>query len=246
LINKFRINSANLKFPNNQLLCKDFLTGYTLSNAIVYATGSLILVLNIVIVAVLKRLSQFQRFHTKTEEKASSIVKMFLIQLINTGIVILLVNARIQDIALPSFIPLFQGKYEDFTVEWYRVVGSTISFTMLINIASPHAEAFVKMFVGSLKRCIDRGCGCDMAKTKYLLQEDYELSYTGPEFLIEVRYSQILASFYIMMFYSSGMPILYVIGLCQFFLTYWVDKLLFLRFYKTPPRYGIEMTEITR
>ena len=52
-------------------------------------------------------LSAFQRFHTKTEEKASSISKMFLVQLINTGIVILLVNARITQVQLPSFIPLF-------------------------------------------------------------------------------------------------------------------------------------------
>lgn len=79
-------------------MCKDWLQGYTLSNAIVQSTAILILALNFIIVAVLKLLSQFQRFHTKTEEKASSIVKMFLIQLINTGLVILLVNARILQI----------------------------------------------------------------------------------------------------------------------------------------------------
>jgi len=59
-----------------------------------------------------------------------------------------------------------------------------------------------------------------------------------------------------MMIYSSGMPLLYVIGMFQFFMTYWVDKLLckiiclinsiVLGFYKTPPRYGIEMSEVTR
>jgi hypothetical protein len=43
-------------------------------------------------------LSEFQRFHTMTEEKASSIIKMFLIQFINTGLVILLVNAKISEI----------------------------------------------------------------------------------------------------------------------------------------------------
>ena len=194
----------------------------------------------------LKLLSQFQRFHTKTEEKASSIVKMFLIQLINTGLVILLVNARITEIRLPEFIPLFQGKYQDFTVEWYRVVGSTISFTMLINIITPHTGAIIGMLMGGLFKCMDRGCSCDKRRTKKRLQEDYENTYMGPEFLIEIRYSQILASFYIMMIYSSGMPLLYPIGMLQYFFTYWVDKFLFLRLYKTPPRYGIEMSEVTR
>jgi hypothetical protein len=51
-----------------------------------------------------------------TEEKASSIIKMFLIQFINTGLVILLVNAKISEIQLPKFVPLFAGEYQDFTV----------------------------------------------------------------------------------------------------------------------------------
>jgi hypothetical protein len=36
-------------------------------------------------------LSEFQRFHTVTEEKASSIIKMFLIQFINTVIQCLII-----------------------------------------------------------------------------------------------------------------------------------------------------------
>ena len=81
----------------------------------------------------------------------------------------------------------------------------------------------------------------------------------GPDFLIEVRYSQIIASFFILMIYSSGMPLLYFIGFLQFFVMYWVDKILcksliviiadyciVLRFYKTPPRYGIELSDISR
>jgi len=57
--------------------------------------------------------------------------------------------------------------------------------------------------------------------------------------------------------YSSGMPLLYPIGMFQMIATYWVDKylckliitqtlLIVLRFYKTPPRYGIEMSNVVR
>jgi hypothetical protein len=100
---------------------------------------------------------------------------MFLIQLINTGVIILLVNARITEINLPSFIPLFQGKYSDFSVEWYRVVGSTISFTMLINIVTPHISAMSGVIIGGILKCLDRSCCCDPRKTKKRLQEDYEM-----------------------------------------------------------------------
>jgi hypothetical protein len=65
-------------------------------------------------------------------------------------VVILLVNARITEVKLPAFIPLFSGKYNDFSVEWYRVVGSTITFTMLINIVSPHAGGLIGVLVSGI------------------------------------------------------------------------------------------------
>lgn len=102
---------------------------------------------------------------------------------------ILLVNAQVSEIKLPAFIPLFSGKYPDFTVDWYRVVGTTISFTMLINIVSPHAGALIGMFTTSIFRSLDQSCCCNPKRTKQRLQEDYEALYTGPEFLIEIRYS---------------------------------------------------------
>ena len=90
------------------------------------------------------------------------------------GLIILLVNARISEIRLPAFIPLFQGDYSDFTVEWYRVVGSTISFTMLINIVTPHVGAFIGIIISGIRRCWDRKCTCDMRRTRRRVQEDYE------------------------------------------------------------------------
>jgi hypothetical protein len=49
-------------------------------------------------------------------------------------------------------------------------------------------------------------------RTKQVMQEDYESIYMGPEFLIEVRYSQIMTFFFITMIYSAGMPVLYIIS----------------------------------
>jgi hypothetical protein len=50
--------------------------------------------------------------------------------------------------------------------------------------------------------------------------------YMGPEFLIEIRYSQIISSFYIIMIYSAGLPFLYLLAMVQTFVLYWVDKFL--------------------
>jgi hypothetical protein len=123
------------------------------------ATG--ISLLNSVIVGVLVSLSSFQRFLNKTEEKASSIVKMFLVQFINTGVVILLVNAQISELSLPEQFPVFAGRFSDFTVEWYKNVGATISLTMFINIFTPHIGGIIGLIKAKIFQCLDRKCKRD-------------------------------------------------------------------------------------
>ncbi len=93
-------------------------------------------------------------------------MKMFILQFINTGVVILIVNAKVSEVELPDQFPVFAGQFTDFTVEWYRVVGTTITLTMMINIISPHIGAFVKIFVRAMKKCCDRSCTFDKKSTK--------------------------------------------------------------------------------
>ena len=96
-------------------------------------------------------------------------------------------------------------------------------------------------FMGSCKRCCDRGCSCDMRKTKKIIQEEYEEQYLGPIFQFENRYSQLIAMLFIILMYSSAIPILYVSGLLICLTMYWSDKFLFLRHYRLPPRYGRDL-----
>ena len=52
------------------------------------------------------------------------------------------------------------------------------------------------------------------------------LNISGPEFLIEDRYAQILNVIYITMMYSSGLPILYLVSSITLFLFYFIDKVM--------------------
>lgn len=97
---------------------------------------------------------------------------------------------------------------------------------MILNVVSPHFGTLATVIFSGCLRCLDRGCTCDKRKTKKLLQEDYEGVYIGPDFIMEIRYSQIISNIYITLLYSSGMPILYPILVIIVFLTYWIDKYL--------------------
>ena len=52
-MNVCRFAVADLVFPNNEKLCMEWLTGYTISNALIYSTAILIALLNLIIVTTL-------------------------------------------------------------------------------------------------------------------------------------------------------------------------------------------------
>ena len=102
----------------------------------------------------------------------------------------MLVNIKIfTDKNLPYYTPFFNGSYNDFSVEWYRIVGSTITLTMLVNIITPHFFNLFASLFRSCGRCFDRGCSLNRKKTKKMIQEEYEKVYLGSEFIMEMRYS---------------------------------------------------------
>ena len=75
-------------------------------------------------------------------------------------------------------------------------------------------------------------------------REEYLALYIGPEFDIGTRYSMILTTLFVTLVYSSGMPLLYVVCFFYFFILYWIDKLMILRFYKKPPKTDIYIANL--
>jgi hypothetical protein len=66
--------------------------------------------------------------------------------------------------------------------------------------------------------------------------------YIGPSMQLENRYSQIIGMTFIIMLYSASIPCLYLAGFIICITMYWSDKILFLRHWRTPPKFGIEVS----
>lgn len=146
---------------------------------------------------------------------------MFIMAFINSGLVIQLVYFK----WIPgTTVPLVLNKYDSFSTEWYREIGSTIVITMMLMVISPHIVRLLEECFDSSRRCYDRSCTCDRRHTRKLVQEDYENINTGSEFMLEFRYSNMLTVLAIAFLYSGGMPILYPVAAIYFFVTYWIDK----------------------
>jgi len=67
-----------------------------------------------------------------------------------------------------SAFPILNGNYSDFSTAWYRNIGASLCFTLLINTVSPQASKLGLPFIFLFKRCFDRGCRCSVRKSQDL------------------------------------------------------------------------------
>lgn len=76
----------------------------------------MIVLVNVALKAILRCISKFEKAHTKTEELQSTTLKMFIVQFINTAVLILLINANFAISGLPENFPLMNGDFNDFSI----------------------------------------------------------------------------------------------------------------------------------
>jgi hypothetical protein len=179
---------------------------------------------------------------------SSIMIKTVIMQFINSLLIIVLVNARYEkfkesNIEWVKDFPFLTGDFDDLNPEWFYIVGNTIIFYMILNVFTPHIAVLTTYLIKIIKRSCDKSC----ARNKYssiLTKEDYLDLYVGPEFSIGARYAQILNTILVTMTLSSGMPFLYFCTFLFLIITYWVDKYMILRFYKTPPQMDLYISRM--
>lgn len=184
------------------------------------------MLINLISKTVLKKLAVMEKRNSIGALKTATMKNMAIMTIINTGFVILLEDTEL------SF-----GKEPGFNIGWYKKVGSQILTTMMITIVITIVKNFLAILIPTLKRCCDRGCKCDSRRTNKFTQPDYEDINTGGEFPIDLRYSGILTYVFVVMMYSAGMPILYPMACVFFFVYYWFDKTLMIKFFRRPPQF---------
>jgi hypothetical protein len=206
--------------------CVEWLDLFLKFNSISTSIAIVIPIINTILIMMMKFLAKFEKNKTLTQELLSTTWKMFILQFINTGLAIVLVNMLIKSVKdnIKDF-PLFTGKFSDLDPGWYSVVGVTILFSMLLNIIVPHVSVAAGVLITYVFRYLDSGFSCGK-KTKIKYKRNYLELYVGPEFPIEVRYSGMLTTMYISLIYSSGMPLMYLCILGYLLFTFLVDKLL--------------------
>lgn len=91
----------------------------------------------------------------------------------------------------------------------------------------------------------------DTPNTRLRIQDDLNQLYTGGEFEGGKTFSRMMSTLMVLITYSSGMPVLYIVGAVFFGLTYKVNKLVIIKFYqrtlslnRVVPQYSMKFLSI--
>lgn len=159
-----QIDFTDVDDDDNNLYCKQWFEAYGTLTAIKQGAPIIIAVINVVACTVFDLMSSFEKKYTKNDATVSTFVKITILQFFNISVVILLVSFNLK-FGLFNVFGIFVGDYTDFSVDWYKHIGATLTMTMLINCVSPHVSKIAMPLLACLKRCLDRGC-------KYSYQPD--------------------------------------------------------------------------
>lgn len=177
---------------------------------------------NIAITLIFQCLGKYKRGKNSSDNYESITFNIFITQYINTAVIILIVynsflynRLTIEKNIKTDFLV---GPYDEFDSKWFLRIGSALAFAQGAMLVFPHIFTILESIHLCLKRCIDRKCSISTKKTFKIIQSEYEDLYTGPEFILHVRYAQVLATLFVTLTYSSGMPGLYLLNFVILFI----------------------------
>lgn len=219
-------------------MCSDHVFSKVTSIGKEIGLSFVIMVINILIYRLVIVTAEFMRFRNVVAREFAILRSIFIITLINAAFICLLVNtdwakltrAKIDDIKFgdgTTFIRI--GQFVDFEPQWYSRVGVELFLIGLLNIIGPHVLPMLRY----MYHVLERKYMAPYAVSQQVLNE----MYIGEEFLLSVRLAQTCMMVWYILLYSSGLPIMYFVGLVSLVVAYWIDKLNFVRLVRTPPQF---------
>ena len=216
--------------------CQELASSFVLAQVLIFVAAAGVVLINTSLKSVLWRATK-QELHTSVAALKSAVAsKLFLALFLNTGLIVLLVHARIPGAeSLP--LGVLRGAYSSFSPGWYSTAGAAVTLTMIINIAAPHALPLGKY-------CCVYPCKRRCCSKSAILQRELNDFYKAPEFEVESRVPHVMNTVVVTLLYSSGIPLLLPVAAVSLLTTYLVDVFLLSTFYAQPPPLNASMAQL--
>lgn len=216
----------------NQDYCVQWVTGRSVTIGLLIAAAVAVLIINTGLGEAMRFLTVFEGHSTVDNMNTSLAFRLFSASFLNTAALVVLIN-----IAWPWKVSdsegYLTGSYSDFTTGWYQTVGTALVTTMLINIGSPHVYWI-------LAACYFWRTTSNPDLTAPTQRELNE-KMVGPGYDWALRYAIIYNTLFVCYTFSAGMPIMIPIAFVSFAIFYYIEKVLFLWYYRKPPSFGAQM-----
>jgi len=227
------IKAIEYMYKNKMDICGNFSKTYATWYALVIVSALVVVFVNTLLKVIMISLANFEKHATLSGRAVSLTLKIAFAQFLNTAILTLIINSnisRLQESNVAESLNLFSGSYDDFSREWYASIGSSLTFTMIINTLGPHSSPLIKaLVVFPLKRCFKRSSAVN--------QEEMNKLYEPPVFQIETRYGYLLSCVFITMMYGAGLPLLYLVAFFTVTAAFLLDKAFLVKWNAKPPMY---------
>ncbi|GIL60748.1 hypothetical protein Vafri_15275 [Volvox africanus] len=207
---------------------------YTLAQAVAVIG---VVIANFLIEIAITWLVHQEKHHTRTREAVGITRSLFLTTLINTAFSNLVANMYLPgpaSVIKGSFLDgyVFTGSFADTTPNWYHDVCRPITISLFLTTVIVHLKIAFRWWWR--RRCLATRYQC-------LTQWQLEEAYTGHEFTLALKYGQHLYVIYVVMMYSSGVPLMYILAAVHFSTCYWSEKYELLRLCRRPLNFSRDL-----
>ncbi|CAM9991517.1 unnamed protein product, partial [Discosporangium mesarthrocarpum] len=210
-------------------VCFNYLTATVTALWLSLATGCVVAFTNAFSNKLMRFMGPYERFLTVDRQEVSIFRRLLLLKFINVAVSVLITNSKF----LIDLFAIDITYKDDFNKDWYRSLGSTLILITLTNAVTPHLY-WLYLWFRQRRQWV-------MRREFAVSQDDLNALTRGAQWEVSVRYAEISVIFAVCLMYSAGIPVLLPIGAVSFFLFYWVEKVLFINFYRTPPQYSQEL-----
>jgi len=215
-----------------QQVCSEWIASKTSIWILMLIKAATVSSLNLIASFVFSYIDWFARHTTLTTLAQSQMSKLFFVQFMFTGIMVLLLTSSLDGpLSVLHHVNVGVGEFDDVGAAWFVKGGVGIILTIITQGGCATIAPLVMSFI--VNPFFIRVFSRDLV-TEETLGDVYIL----PEWNLALRLAQTMNIFFCVMLFSSGMPILLLIGALYCVLAYWLDKICLLRGSSQPPAYS--------
>ena len=213
----------------NDDLCSEYFRSHLNATGFQILSSFIIILVNLILQFVIYILVEKEKHVTVSSHQSALARKIFISQFINTALTILIINCNLNSIN-SNIGNIFNSEYDiNFTANWCKYIGNSIVTTMIMGALNPDLLPILKMRHNRRKR--------ENAIETVNTQNELNKMFEGEEFTLADRFADISVKICVILLYTPLLPLLWVILCFICILTYWFNKIFFLRIAAIPPKY---------